>query len=57
LKNLDIVYYEIILVFIRKPTVMADKGTNGAFEEIVIRLHCKISKTGKTFETGRTSDQ
>ncbi len=41
----------------RKPLVIADKGWSGAFEEIVKRLHCKIPKTGKVFETSKSSDQ
>jgi len=36
---------------------MADKGQSGAFEEIVIRLPCKISKTVKALETSKSSDQ
>jgi len=36
---------------------MADKGRNGAFEEIVIRVQCKIPKTGKALETSKSSDQ
>lgn len=36
---------------------MADKGRSGAFEEIVIRVQCKISKAGKALETNKSSDQ
>ncbi len=32
-------------------------GRNGAFEEIVIRIQCKILKAGKALETGKSSDQ
>jgi len=42
---------------VRKLLVMADQGRSGALEEIVIRLQCKISKTGKALETSKSSDQ
>lgn len=48
---------EMYLIPNRKPLVIADKGWSGAFEEIVKRLHCKIPKTGKVFETSKSSDQ
>ncbi len=35
----------------------ADKGWIGAFEELVIRVQCKISNTGKALETGQSSDR
>jgi len=45
------------VVSIRQLLVMADKGWSGAFEEIVIRLSSKISKTGKALEASESSDQ
>jgi len=36
---------------------MAHKGRNGAFEEFVIRLQCKIPKTGNALETSESSGQ
>jgi hypothetical protein len=42
---------------IRKHLAKADKGRIGAFEELVIRLQCKISKTWKALETSQSSDQ
>jgi len=47
----------IYLMFIRKFPVIADQGRSGAFEEIVIRLHGRIPKTGKALETSKSSDQ
>jgi hypothetical protein len=49
--------YSIILVSIWKLPVRGDKGRSGAFEEIVIRFQCTISKTGKALEANTNSDQ
>jgi len=40
----------------RKLLVMADKGRNGTFEEIVMQLQCKIPKTGKRLEPLKASN-
>jgi len=45
------------IVSIRKLQVMAEKGRSWAFEEIVIQFQCKISKTGKAFETSKSSNR
>jgi len=36
---------------------MYAKGRSGAFEEIVMRLHCTIPTAGKALETSESSGQ
>ena len=44
------------VVSIRTFLEKADQGRIGAFTEPVIRLHCRISKMGKAFETSISLD-